>query len=149
MNRPYLRGERADEGSLVVVPLGRPYPFGLGRITKVLEDDYLQIHWYGNEGNKVRGTYLPGWTATQRRGKSVTYYAAGPRRPVDTPYMTSDDGVCLHQRDICIHSFALTDTLRLSTPLLRVIAEDAYVWWQPKGTPDDPALNEADEREGI
>ena len=130
VDRPYLRGECADAGSLVVVPLGRPYPFGLGRITEVLEDGYLLIRWYGNESNRPQGTYLPGWKATRRGGERTVYYADARKRSVDTPYMTSDDGVCLHQRDITIHSFALTNTFRLSTPLLRVIARDVYVWWE-------------------
>jgi hypothetical protein len=115
----------------------------------VLEDGYLLIRWYGNESNRPQGTYLPGWKATRRGGERTVYYADARKRSVDTPYMTSDDGVCLHQRDITIHSFALTNTFRLSTPLLRVIARDVYVWWEPKGTPDDPELNEADELEGL
>jgi hypothetical protein len=147
LDRPYQRGEWAHAESLVIVPLGRPYPFGLGKILEVLDDGYLLIRWYGNESNAVRGTYLPGWKATGRGGRRTIYYADARRRTVDTPYMTGDDGLCLHQRDVCIHSFALTNALRLSMPLLRVIAGDPLVWWQPLGTPDDPALNEADERE--
>jgi hypothetical protein len=99
------------------------------------------LQWYGNKNEDVRDTYLPGW-----KNGAARYYAAQPKRAKHEAYMTTDDEVSIHQRDVVLHSFELTPSGKLPQPILRAIAEHPYVWWRPKGTPDDPALDDLERR---
>jgi hypothetical protein len=139
--RPYKSGEWADTDALVVVPLGRPFPFGVAKVIRADAQGSLALQWYGNKNEDVRDTYLPGW-----KNGAARYYAAQPKRAKHEAYMTTDDEVSIHQRDVVLHSFELTPSGKLPQPILRAIAEHPYVWWRPKGTPDDPALDDLERR---
>jgi hypothetical protein len=101
----------------------------------------LALQWYGNKNNDVRGALLSGW-----KDAKVRYYAVQPKKAKHEAYMTDDDDVAVHQRDVVLHAFELTPSGRLPQPILRAIAEHPYVWWSPQGTPDDPAIDDDEAR---
>ena len=53
------------------------------------------------------------------------------RTPATAPYM-GHKAMPMHQRDIVIHDFKLTERGRLSASVLRAIAEHPNVWWRPE-----------------
>jgi hypothetical protein len=139
--RTYKSGEWAETGVLVVVPLGRPFPFGVAKVLRADAQGSLALQWYGNKVGDVRGALLPGWKDGKAR-----YYAVQPRKAKHEAYLTADDEVSVHQRDVVLHTFELTPSGKLPQPILRAVAEHPYVWWSPQETPDDPAIDDDDER---
>ena len=134
-NRGFCQGEWASEGSLIIVPLLEPYPFGIGRITKSNPDGKVQYQWLGNDRNNVRQTLKPGWTT--KKGDKI-YYSDKKRAKDHTPYNGHDD-VPIHQRDIVIHSFELTKAGMLPKHVLRAISNNPDVWWtDPRFTISTP-----------
>lgn len=119
-------------GTTVMVPLEKPYPFGIAHVLNTGENGDLLLQWMGNAHDSVYGVYHKGWkTETDK-----TYYASTPRKLEDVPYTTGHDKITLNQRDILMHDFELTPSDKLPRVLLRVIAEHPNVWWDPK-TPKD------------
>lgn len=125
----YKAGEWVEKGALIVVPLERPYPFGIAKVLNTKTDGTLSLQWYGNKENSIKGSYLPGWTTPT---KTSIYYAEEKKKTNHTPYTTSMDDISLNQRDVIMHDFELTKTNKLPAPLLRAIARDPYVWWDPE-----------------
>ena len=126
-NRLFKCGEWVTNGALVVVPLAEPYPFGIARVISSTDKGKLQLQWLGNRDNKVQGPYEAGWNASN----GSKYYAAEPRHKSHKPYTTAQDKVVLNQRDVIMHGFQLTKSNALPAPLLRAIARNPLVWWDP------------------
>ncbi len=116
------------EGALVIVPLQRPYPFGVAKVITCTCEGDLQLHWLSNTQGRTKGPYAPGWTTP-----TITkpYYAVTPKYPSHVPYTTDLDGFSMSQREILMHSFDLTETGMLPEKMLRAIAKHPYVWWNP------------------
>ena len=129
--RLYRAGDWVENGALVVVPLERPYPFGVAKVLSCDDEGDLKLQWYGNSADDIKSTFEPGWT-TSKKGKA--YYTVSKREAHHLPYTTCMDGITMNQRDVLIHSFQLTKSERLPAPLLRAIAKHPYVWWDPKAT---------------
>ena len=118
-----------------MVPLHRPYPFGIAKVLSCDAEGNLSLQWMGNAKDDVYGTYLPGWLTTVRRN---AYYAESPKAPNHAPYMTTEDDekLIMNQRDVLMHSFDLTPSQRLPAALLRAIARHPNVWWDPNAAED-------------
>ena len=123
--RNYQAGEWAPTGELVLVPMTAPEPFGIGRVKHQSEDGDLVIHWYGNTSNSPFANYMPAW----REGSNTIYYAKRPDDPSHEPYTSNHDELSIHQCDIVIHSFVLTENNTLTARMLIAIAENPLVWW--------------------
>jgi hypothetical protein len=123
--RNYQAGEWAPTGELVLVPMTTPEPFGIGRIRQQTEDGDLVIHWYGNASNSPFASYMPAW----KDGSNAVYYAKRPDDPSHEPYTSNHDELSIHQCDIVIHGFVLTENGTLTARMLIAIAENPLVWW--------------------
>ena len=129
--RLYRCDEWAETGALVVVPLHKPYPFGIAKVLACDESGNLHLQWLGNARDDILGSYTPGW---REAGGDATYYASEARHENDMPYTTEMDSedLVMNQRDVLIHSFELTGTYKLPAPLLRAISRHPHVWWSHK-----------------
>ena len=119
----------SDQGSnsLVVVPLEKPYPFGVAKVLDSGENGDLVLQWLGNRNNEIRGRFELGWLTN----KGKPYYAAVPKQIDHKPYTANSDGVEMNQRDVLIHGFELSETGKLPKTMLRSISEHPNVWWKP------------------
>jgi hypothetical protein len=124
----YKCGEWVQDGALVIVPLLKPYPFGVAKLLRCEAEGDMTLQWLGNDNNNVKHDFLPGWRATKR---SKPYYSMTPHAASHKPYTTQDDGITMNQRDVLMHGFELTKNSRLPAPLVRAIARHPYVWWDP------------------
>ena len=131
----YNCGGWVPVGARVIVPLQKPYPFGMAEVIACTDDGDLQLQWLSNAQGRTKGPYAPGWTSP-----AITrpYYAAEPKYAAHVPYTTDLDGFRMNQRDVLMHGFDLTEAGMLPEPVLRAIAKHPYVWWDP--------LHDADER---
>ena len=112
----------------MIVPLQKPYPFGVAKVIACTDKGDLQLHWLSNTQGRPKGPYAPGWTTPTIM---KPYYAATPKYQSHVPYTTELDGFCMNQREILMHGFDLTEGGMLPEPMLRAIAKHPYVWWDP------------------
>lgn len=126
----YKCGEWVPDGALVIVPLERPYPFGVAKLLKCDAAGDMTLQWLGNDADSANRDFTLGWKP-HSRSKSKAYYNPTARHSRDKPYTTQDDGITMNQRDVLMHSFELTTNSRLPAPLIRAIARHPYVWWDP------------------
>jgi len=123
-NRPYQTGHHAQPGSLFLIPLAEPFPFGVGEVIRTDEEGRVYFRWLGNNEYSARGAYERGWIM---RDKEI-YYQDEPKRPSHSPYYDTD--VLIHQSDIICHSFTLTKEKRLPGIILEVAARHPNIWWK-------------------
>jgi hypothetical protein len=125
----YRTGEWASEGVLIIVPLLHPHPFGVAKITKANRDGTIEYQWWANEQENIRSTIQPGWIAgTTKSGETRVYYSPEPRDPVHAPYLGHMD-LPMTQKDIVVHSFELTGSMKLPMVVLKAVDEDYRIWW--------------------
>ena len=128
--RKFKTGEWVTVGTTVMVPLERPYPFGIAYVLNTGKNGDLLLRWLGNKNDNVYDIYQKGW----KTENDTIYYASTPKKLEDVPYTTNHDKITLNQRDVLMHDFELTPSDRLPKLLLRVIAEHPQVWWNPNET---------------
>ena len=126
--RRYRTGEWVQKGSLVLVPLKKPYPFGIGLMLDCKTNGDMKLQWLGNKNSLPYGTFKTGWI----RKNGNVYYSDTPENIRDKPYTTSSEGIEFNQRDVQMHNFELTPTGKIPQPMLRAIAHNPRVWWTPK-----------------
>ena len=121
------------------MPLKEPYPFGIGKVLSAHADGSLNIQWMGYEGNnfsphlhKLSLAWIPA-----KGPNDEPYYADAKQQTADRPYCVSDDyDTTFHQRDVLLHSFALTQARRLPAGVTRALSDHPDVWWtKPKPKP--------------
>ena len=136
--RPYTTGAWVREGSLVIVPLQQPYPFGVGRVISASSDGALDIRWLGaNSDNTTPHTskLYQGWKFAQRgrrkQSEDLTiYYQDTARNRAHQPYRVADDAdVPFTQEDVVLHSFELTESRRLPAVVTRALSKHPAIWW--------------------
>jgi transposase InsO family protein len=134
--RLYKCGGWVQNDALVVVPLQRPYPFGVALVLGCDDEGDLTLQWLSNASFTVKGPYKKGWTPPKVK---KAYYDDNKRFATHVPYTTTTDGFQMNQRDVLMHGFELTEAQMLPAPVLRAIAKHPYVWWDPtqptQGTP--------------
>jgi len=126
----YQIGSECQPDKLFIMPLTRPWPFGVARLISVRGDDTLHFQWYGTEGSGGKSAvtaYKPMWWT----GKEA-YIADSKREHYHEPYTDEHEGDTMTQTDICIHSFSLTGTSRIPSTVLKACAAHADIWWQPR-----------------
>jgi hypothetical protein len=104
----YKSGSWVEDGSLVVVPLLQPYPFGIATLIDCKENGDMNLQWLGNPQDTTNGTYELGWKPTKNTN-AKPYYKATAKKATHSPYTTAADGLQMDQRDVLIHGFKLTD----------------------------------------
>ena len=113
-------------GSLAVVPLHRPYAFGVGRVHSYDGHGNAVLHWFGSVDNAPTGTLKEGW---RRSSEPSIYYSSRRKHHTHKPYLSTDDGLVCATDDIMVHSFCLTSTHHLPRGVLRTVSSDSRCWW--------------------
>ena len=131
----YRTGEWVQKGALILVPLERPWPFGIGLVLDCDNDGNMDIQWLGNKKCLPNGTFKKGWI----RATGNVYYSDTPEVVTDKPYTTKDEKITFNQRDVQMHSFELTPARKISQPMLRAIGYNKKVWWAPKAVLEEIA----------
>jgi hypothetical protein len=131
----YRTGEWVQKGALILVPLERPWPFGIGLVLGCDNDGNMDIQWLGNKKCLPNGTFKKGWI----RATGNVYYSDTPEVVTDKPYTTKDEKITFNQRDVQMHSFELTPARKISQPMLRAIGYNKKVWWAPKAVLEEIA----------
>ena len=87
----------------------------------------MQFTWLSNSTDNPRGTFKLGWETTTGR----VYYEdpADRRHTSHRPYTGASSGTSITQENIVLHSFEITDNLRIPIPVLRAIAASEDVDW--------------------
>jgi hypothetical protein len=135
-DRVYQSDTYAQPGALFLIPLERPWPFGIGEVSHTDTSGRVFFRWYGNNGNATHGQFERGWITMSR----TVYYQDEPRRVTHTPYY--DINVLINQDDILCHSFTLTKDKRLPRSLLNFASTHKDVWW----TESDSECERAEQR---
>jgi hypothetical protein len=124
----YKSGSWVKDGTLVVVPLLQPYPFGIAKLLSCDADGNMELQWLGNNEDSTNGSFELGWLSPRKNSKPFYSNAA---KAGSLPYTTATDELHMNQRDVLMHGFELSRGGRLPAPLLRAIARHPYVWWDP------------------
>ena len=124
ISRKFRCGEWVKTGSLVLVPINdEKNPFSIAKLLACDANGKLHLQWYGNDYNDLKGPYLPGWWTTKDdNGEQVVYHAASPSQIDHEPYTAEHSGLVMHQRDVLLHDFKLTNEGMITQPLQRKIA---------------------------
>lgn len=117
---------------MIIVPLLKPYPFGVAKLTLTTRDVKIEYQWWGNKENNVNGTYRPGWIGGKdERGEPIIYYSTEKAHSSHQPYMGHVE-LPMQQKDIVLHSFELSGKQKLQKNILDVIDKDHRIWWSSK-----------------
>ena len=131
--RPYVTGSWMAEGSLVIVPLEAPYPFGVGKVIKADDDGTLDIQWLGSNNDNMTphtSALSLGWKMKEQGNDLRVYYGERQRHAAHQPYKVADDAtVPFTQEDVVLHSFELTSQRRLPAAFARALSEHPAIWW--------------------
>jgi hypothetical protein len=119
----YEQGGFAQTDELIIVPLQKPYYFGVGKVSTSKADGSLEYQWWGNTNDNNKGTFQPGW---RRVTHPQVYYADKRKHHSHKPYMGSED-VIIKQKDIILHGFELTEGGRLPASVRRALEDDVRV----------------------
>ena len=126
--RRYRTGEWVQKGTLVLVPLEKPWPFGIGLLLDCSDNGDMTLQWLGNNNYLPNGTFKKGWV----RSNGNVYYSDTPESTADKPYTALHEDIVFNQRDVQMHDFELTPAGRIPQSMLRAIAYNPRVWWAPK-----------------
>ena len=122
-DRIYQQGNYAQPGSLFLIALDRPWPFGIAKVLRTDENGRVYFQWLGNSAYKANGRFELGW----KMKCTTIYYQDKPRRSVHVPYCEAS--LLVHQKDILCHSFTLTKDKKLPKAILDFAAEHENIWW--------------------
>ena len=125
----FERGTPCAEGSMAIIPLQKPWPFGLAKILSVSAAGDLTFQWYTAKGKSATTRFLPMWESGRTRYNAKCKSAAAHK-----PYTNAGEGdaMAAHQRDVVIHGFQLTPTGYLPKDVLDACREEASIWWPGK-----------------
>ena len=125
---PFVVGAWCKEGDLFMVPLARPYPFGVGKVLKAYDDGRIRYQWYGAKGYGATEAYEPLWWDGKRS------YGGRRKSKKHDPFEDEDAGIKIRQEDLVLHGFTMTKASRLREAVLDECARNADVWWQRRST---------------
>jgi hypothetical protein len=111
------------EGELVIIPLQKPYYFGVAKVLSATSDGSITFQWISNATENTNGVLYPGWL---RSSAPQMYYAEKRKHHTHKPFTGSDD-VVITQKQLIMHGFQLTDSNRLPANVLRALQEDSRV----------------------
>ena len=124
-----------------VVPLHRPYPFGLALVLDYDDEGDLTLQWVSNSNYVVKGPYKEGWSSPK---VTKAYYDYTKRCATHIVYTTTTDKFRMNQRNVLMHGIELTEAQMLPAPVLRAIAKHPYVWWDPTITKQTTSADRAE-----
>jgi hypothetical protein len=123
-SRSFKIGTWCQPGSLFVIPLARPWPFGIGKVLTTEDDGTITFQWYSTIGFQANSNYLPSWW-----DGAAKYDAPEPNDISHVPYTGVHEQMLLTQRDLIFHSFALTDSGYLLPQLREACSLHPLIWW--------------------
>lgn len=126
--RGYEVGTRCEKGSLFIVPLNRPHPFGVGKAIDTEDVDNVKFQWFEPAMNDcdALGPFQPMWINAEH---TETYIAKEPIKDTDTAYTNDITGIEIAQRDIILHGFSLTEDEKIPQDVLDACTEHTAIWW--------------------
>ena len=119
----YEQGGFAHKDELFVIPLQKPFNFGVAKVLACSADGTVEYQWFGNANASNNGTFIPGWTRTTHPN---TYYAHDRKQASHKPYFGNHD-IPISQKDIILHGFVLTDGHKLPAPVRRALQQDVRI----------------------
>ena len=125
----YEIGTRCREDDMVIIPTNKPWPFGIGKVTRAHDNDMLEIHWYGGKGFAATDKYKPMWFDTETKN---SYSADKPKATTHTPFTNKLEELEARQADVAIHSFRLTKAGYLTPEILEECSNNPDIWWTRK-----------------
>jgi hypothetical protein len=138
-SRSFKVGTWCQPGSLFIIPLAHPWPFGVGKVLTTTDNGAITFQWYNTTGQQANGSYLPSlWNG------SVRYEAEEPANATHVPYTgdAAHEQCNLTQRDLLFHSFALTASGYLLPHLREACSLHPLIWWRMRihmdSTPPKP-----------
>ena len=123
---PFVVGSWCEEGALFIVPLHKPYPFGLGKVLKASTDGCVEYQWYNTEGHSATRPFKPMWW------DGTASYDGHKRSGMHVPYTGKEEGTVIRQGDIVMHGFALTKGGSLRKEVLAECSKSADIWWKKR-----------------
>ena len=126
--RPWKQSGQVKVGDLFVTPLEdcEGFPFGVGKVVAINQEDELDFVWLGNSTGNLRGSYVPGWYTEA----GTVYYADTKRAKGDVPYRGEHSGTVVRQGDLVVWGFKLTERCRLPLAVLRMVSRSDRVDWE-------------------
>jgi hypothetical protein len=143
ITRKFRCGEWVEPGSLVIVPLlNKDCPFAIAKLLSCNKNGRMHLQWYGNDYNDPMGTHLPGWwTPKIGDNDQESYFRAAPKHISHEKFTAEDSGVVMHQRDVLLHNFELTQEGRIPPQLQKKLIQMPDIDWTEEMR--DTALREA------
>jgi exonuclease III len=123
-DRAFKVGQWCHAGSMFIIPLLPPWPFGVCKALETHEDGTIIYQVYQADSDQPYKPFMPMWWDGKKR-----YRASQKRNESDTPLTGELDGVTATQRDIIMHSFTLTDAGYLRKPVMQACREEPTIWW--------------------
>lgn len=80
LSRSFQIGTWCQPGSLFIIALAYPYPFGIGKVLTANDDGTITFQWYNTLGQQSNGSYLPSWW-----NGTVRYDAEEPANATHVP----------------------------------------------------------------
>ena len=106
-----------DIGEIVIVPLKRPYTFGVALMLGTSTNGAFKLQWFGSEA--LAGPYLPSFVDSN----GDHYDGYRPKSDDHRPYTTEDDGISIrYPAEIYKTESGLDDSGMLTASDLRGIA---------------------------
>ena len=121
---PYIMGAWCKAGELFIVPLAKPYPFGMGKVMKAHDDGRIEYQWYNSKGYGTTKAWQPMWWDGR---KSYTGHKKGRAH---TAFADEEAKVIIKQEDLVMHGFTLTKNQRLREEVLEECSKSADIWWK-------------------
>ena len=126
--RKFEIGSWCKEGDMLIVPLDKPWPFGVGQALETTNEGKIIFQWYASTHNTAATKpFIPMW----KSGKS-TYAAKTKKAENHTPFTNTDDEMDVKQSDIAMHSFNLTNSGYLPKEIIAECSRNPDIWWEQK-----------------
>ena len=122
-------GSWCKPNQLFIVPLDKPWPFGVARTLKAHDDGKIDYQWFNTKGHQATKDFKPMWWSSTTK---TSYSAHKPRNTSHVAYGSKESGVDITQHDIALHSFKLTPKGSLPKQILRACSEHPDIHWSSK-----------------
>jgi len=123
-NRTFRVGSWCPPGSMFILELERPWPFGMGKAITTHDDATITFQWYGAKGQQATTQWLPMWWTG-----SKSYRGTTKRKPTDVPFTGEHNNFPVTQSDLTLHSFKLTPAGNVPALVLHACSESPDIWW--------------------
>ena len=123
-------GTWCDAGELFIVPLAKPWPFGVCKALSTTSDGKVVYQWYTPDSYAATKPFKPMWVNGLK-----TYAANKPQAKSHKPYTGTEAELEITQEDIAIHGFTLTKGGCIPDKILDICSQHPDIAWaRKKGT---------------